>query len=293
MPKINVKKEDLTSYILIIAGSFIMAVGFVVFVSPLKLAPGGVYGIAIILHHHFDFPIGLSGICLDLPLLLVGTLTLGPKFGAKTLIGIISLSASISIMEYIYKYEPLINDPSTFFVQAVFGGVIIGAGLGIIFKTKATSGGTDIVATILKRYTHLSIGSALMIVDSVIVLVALIVFNDWTIPLYSWTVIYVSSTIADKIVKGFNPTQTVLIISDKYEEISRKIIDDMERGATLINAYGAFSGSEKKIIFTNISIREVASIRRYIRQIDPAAFVTVIDANEVIGDGFKSIHEKY
>ncbi|MDR1983534.1 MAG: YitT family protein [Prevotellaceae bacterium] len=293
MPKISLSKENLIPYILIITGSFIMSVGFVVFVSPLKLAPGGVYGIAIILHHHFNFPIGLSGICLDLPLLLIGTLVLGSKFGAKTLIGIISLSGSISIMEYIYKYEPLINDPSTFFVQAVFGGVIIGIGLGIIFKTKATSGGTDIIATILKRYIHLSIGSALIIVDSIVVLAALIAFSDWTIPLYSWIVIYVSSTVADKIVKGFNTTQTVLIISDKYEEISKKIIDDMERGATLISAQGVFSGKDKKIIFTNISIREVATVRRYIRHIDPAAFVTVIDANEVIGDGFKSIHEKY
>ena len=293
MPKFNFKKDNLISYSLIITGSFIMAVGYVIFVSPLKLAPGGVYGIAIILHHHFNFPIGLSGICLDLPLLLIGTLILGAKFGAKTLLGIISLSASITLMEYLYKYEPLIDDPSTFFVQAVFGGVIIGIGLGLIFKTKATSGGTDIIATILKRYTHLSLGYSLIIVDSIVVLVALIAFNDWSIPLYSWAVIYVASTIADKIAKGLNPTQTLLIISDKYDEISKKIIADMERGATLINAQGAFSGDDKKIIFTNISIREVATVRRYIRHIDPLAFVTVIDANEVIGDGFKSIHERY
>lgn len=293
MSKFNFTKDNIISYILIITGSFIMAVGFVVFVSPLKLAPGGVYGVAIILHHHFNFPIGLSGICLDLPLLLLGTLILGAKFGAKTLIGIISLSASISLMEYLYKYEPLISDPSTFFVQAVFGGVIIGIGLGLIFKTKATSGGTDIIATILKRYTNLSIGYSLIIVDSVVVFAALIAFSDWSIPLYSWIVIYVASTIADKIAKGLNPTQTVLIISDKYEEILKKIIADMERGATLINAQGAFSGSDRKIIFTNISIREVATVRRYIRHIDPMAFVTVIEANEVIGYGFKSIHERY
>ena len=293
MPKIKFSKEDLISNILIITGSFIMAVGFVVFVSPLKLAPGGVYGIAIILHHIFGFPIGLSGICLDLPLLLIGILVLGPKFGIKTVVGIVSLSASISLMEYLYKYQPLISDPSTYFVQAVFGGVLIGIGLGLIFKTKATSGGTDILATILKRYTSLSIGSALIVVDSIVVLLALAVFNDWTIPLYSWAVIYVASTVAEKVVKGFNTTQTVLIISEKYEEISKKITEDMERGATIINAQGAFSGSEKKIIFTNISIREVANVRKYIRNIDPAAFVTVIDANEVIGDGFKSIHEKY
>jgi uncharacterized membrane-anchored protein YitT (DUF2179 family) len=293
MPNFSFKKDNLISYILIVTGSFIMAVGYVVFLSPLKLAPGGVYGIAIILHHHFNFPIGLAGICLDLPLLLIGTLILGAKFGAKTLIGIVSLSASISLMEYLYKYEPLISDPSTFFVQAVFGGVIIGIGLGMIFKTKATSGGTDIVAIILKRYTHLSLGYSLIIVDSIVVLAALVAFSDWSIPLYSWVVIYVASSIADKIAKGLNPTQTVLIISDKYEEISQKIMTDMERGATLINAQGAFSGSDKKIIFTNISIREVATIRRYIRHIDPTAFVTVIDANEVIGYGFKNIHEKY
>lgn len=293
MPKFSFTKENIASYALIIAGSFIMAAGYVIFVSPLKLAPGGVYGIAIILHHHFNFAIGLSGICLDLPLLLIGTLVLGAKFGAKTLIGIISLSAFISVLEHFYGYEPLISDSSTFFVQAVFGGVIIGIGLGMIFKTKATSGGTDIIAIIVRRYTHLSLRYALIIVDSIVVLAALIAFNDFSIPLYSWVVIYVLSTIADKIAKGLNPTQTVLIISDRYEEISKKIIGDMERGATLISAQGAFSGNDKKIIFTNISIREVATIRRYIRHIDPMAFVTVIDANEVIGDGFKSIHEKF
>lgn len=293
MPKFRINKEDLTSYALIVIGSVIMSISYVVFIAPLKLAPGGVSGIAIILHHLFGFPIGLSGLCLDVPLLLIGIWVLGPRFGAKTVVGIISLWSSISILEYFYGYDKLIDDPATYFVQAIFGGVIIGIGLGLIFKTKATSGGTDILATIVKKYTHLSLGWSLILVDSAIVLVALIVFRDWTVPLYSWTVIYIIGMVADQMIKGVNPIKTVLIISEKYEEISKIIIDDLSRGATFIYAQGVYSREDKKIIFTNISIREVAMLRRYIHQIDPLAFVTVIDANEVLGDGFKSIYEKY
>ena len=214
-------KELIQTYALIILGTFIMSIGFVVFISPLKLAPGGVYGIAIILHHVFNFPIGLSGICLDLPLLLIGTLWLGPKFGAKTLVGVITLPAFISLWEKVYGYAPLIGlpgdpmtpDPAAAFIVALCGGVIIGIGLGLIFRTRATSGGTDIIAMIIGKYVkHIPLGTILICVDSTIVLIALVAFKDWTVPLYSWLVIYVTGIVMDKVIAGFHGNKAVLIL---------------------------------------------------------------------------------
>lgn len=303
--KLNLKqinwKETIKTYLLIVLGTFIMSVGFVVFISPLKLAPGGVYGIAIILHHVFNFPIGLSGICLDLPLLLIGTLWLGPKFGVKTLVGVITLPAFISMWEKIYGYAPLIAsasdpmvaDPSATFILALFGGVLIGLGLGLIFKTRATSGGTDIIAMIIGKYVkHIPLGTLLIIVDSTIVLAALAVFKDWTIPLYSWLVIYVTGLVMDKVIAGFSSNKAVLIISDQYEEIRQHIFDELDRGGTYFNGEGMYNHDEKKVIFTSISPKQLPILIHFVHEIDPKAFISVLDASETLGDGFMSLKEK-
>lgn len=303
--KLNLKqinwKETIKTYLLIILGTFIMSIGFVVFISPLKLAPGGVYGIAIILHHVFNFPIGLSGICLDLPLLLIGTLWLGPKFGVKTLVGVITLPAFISLWEKIYGYAPLIAsasdpmvaDPSATFILALFGGVLIGLGLGLIFKTRATSGGTDIIAMIIGKYVkHIPLGTLLIIVDSTIVLAALAVFKDWTIPLYSWLVIYVTGLVMDKVIAGFSSNKAVLIISDQYEEIRQHIFDELDRGGTYLNGEGMYNHDEKKVIFTSISPKQLPILIHFVHEIDPKAFISVLDASETLGDGFMSLKEK-
>lgn len=294
-------KELLKTYGIIILGTFIMSIGYVVFISPLKLAPGGVYGIAIILHHVFNFPIGLSGICLDLPLLLIGTLWLGPKFGAKTLAGVISLPIFISFWEKIYGYAPLIAmadhpmvpDPSANFIIALFGGVFIGVGLGLIFKTRATSGGSDIIAMILAKYfKHIPLGTMLIMVDSIIVLATLAAFNDWTIPLYSWLVIYVTGVVMDKVIAGFRSSKAVLIISNKHEEIRQRIFDKLDRGGTFIHGEGMYNGEEKKLIFTSISSKQLPILIHFVHEIDPMAFLSIVDASETLGDGFVSLKEK-
>lgn len=294
-------KEFFQTYSLIVVGTFIMSIGYVIFISPLKLAPGGVYGIAIILHHLFKFPIGLSGICLDLPLLLIGTIWLGPKFGAKTLVGVITLPSFISLWEKVYGYNPLISlpgqpavaDPSTTFILALCGGVIIGVGLGLIFKTRATSGGSDIIAMIIGKYLkHVPLGTILICVDSTIVLGALIAFKDWTIPLYSWLVIYVTGVVMDKVISGFSSNKAVLIISDNYEEIRQHIFDELDRGGTYINGEGMYNNDEKKIIFTSISRKQLPILIHFVHEIDPKAFISILDASETLGDGFMSLKEK-
>lgn len=294
-------KEFLKTYSLIVLGTFIMSIGYVIFVSPLKLAPGGVYGIAIILHHLFNFPIGLSGICLDIPLLIIGTLWLGPKFGAKTIVGVITLPAFISLWEKIYGYAPLIAlpgdpmtpDPAANFIVALFGGVIIGVGLGLIFKTRATSGGSDIIAMIIGKYLkHIPLGTLLIIVDSTIVLAALAAFKDWTIPLYSWLIIYVTGIVMDKVIAGFHSNKVVLIVSDHYEEIRQHIFDELDRGGTYIHGEGMYNNDEKKIIFTSISRKQLPILVHFVHAIDPKAFVSILDASETLGDGFTSLREK-
>ena len=290
-------KEKITSltkdYILIILGTFIMSIGYVIFISPLKLAPGGVYGIAIILHHLFNFPIGLSGLCLDIPLLLIGTWWLGPKFGAKTVVGVFGLSGCISLLEYLYGYEPLISDASAIFILTLFGSLFIGIGLGIIFKTRATSGGTDIVAMIIGKYVkHIPLGTLLAIVDSIVVIGSLFAFEDWTIPLYSWVVIYVTGMVVDKVIAGGLSGKAVLIISDYSEEIKKRILHDLKRGGTYIKGEGMYNHTEKKIIFTTVSRKQLPILTYFVHEIDPNAFISVLEASEILGKGFTSLEDK-
>jgi len=298
---IKKRKNLIREYCTILTGTFIMSVGLVVFITPLKLAPGGVYGIAIILHHLFKTPIGLVGICLDIPLLLLGVWVLGAKFGAKTIVGIFSLAGFISLMEFVYGYAPLISlsgnsaiaDPAANFIISLFGGVILGTGLGLIFRTRATSGGTDIIAMIIGKYVkYIPLGTILMIVDSIIVLLALVVFEDWTIPLYSWLVIYVTGFTIDKMISGFNRRKALFIISNEHEQIKHVIINEMERGGTYFKGKGMYHELEKKIIFTTITQKELPTLLFHIHEIDPDAFISILDATDVLGEGFNSLREK-
>jgi uncharacterized membrane-anchored protein YitT (DUF2179 family) len=291
-----VTKEKLFSrdwfkvYSLILAGTFIMSAGFVFFISPYRMAPGGVYGIAIILHHLIGLPIGVMGLAMDIPLTLIGIRILGPRFGVKTIVGFVSTSLWISLLEYYWGYEPLVQDAEL--LSAIYGGVLLGVGLGMVFKAKATSGGTDIVAMIISRYTKLPVGQVLIVVDSVIVLGGLAAFGDWVIPLLSWLVIFLTGKIIDAILEGVGYDKSVIIISDSHELIRDKIINDLKRGGTYIHGIGMYEGVEKKIIMTVVNRREVVLLKHYISQIDPKAFIMVTDANEIMGDGFKSLNEE-
>lgn len=286
-------KALIKDYLLILLGTAVMAVGYVVFISPLKLAPGGVYGIAIILHHLFDFPIGLSGLCLDLPLLLIGTLWLGPKFGAKTVASVLALPAFISILEFWYGYDPLVKDPSATIILVLFGAIIIGLGLGMIFKTRATSGGTDIIAMIIGKYVkHISVGKLVIIVDSTVVLLSLIAFNDWTIPLYSWLVIYIEGVVIDKVIAGGQSGKAVTIVSEEPEAIKEFILNNLQRGGTYIKGEGMYSGTEKKIIYVNVSRKQLPQLIHFVHETDPKSFISIQEASEVLGEGFYSLKDK-
>lgn len=294
----TLSKGWVKSYSLILIGSFILAAGFVFFITPYKIVPGGVFGISILIHFLtkgvFSFapeglPIGTMGLILNIPLFIIGIKILGPRFGIKTFVGLVLTSFFIDGITFFWGEKALAaSEP---LMSAIFGGVLIGFGLGLIFKTKATSGGSDIIAMIFAKYTHLPLGQLMIYVDSTIVLLGLIAFQDWRIPLYSWVSIYVTGKVIDATLQGVSYNKSLFIISDKYEEIRKKILFDMGRGGTIIKAEGMYEGKERKLIFTNITRREVYILSDYIRDIDPKAFVTIIDANEIIGEGFKSFKD--
>jgi uncharacterized membrane-anchored protein YitT (DUF2179 family) len=278
------------SYTLILVGSFILAMGFVFFITPYKIVPGGVYGIGIVLHHLIGVPVGLTGLALNIPLTIIGIRILGPRFGIKTIVGFVLASIFIDGITWIWGEAPLVEDDAL--LSSIFGGVLIGFGLGLIFKSRATSGGSDIVAMILAKYTRMPLGQLLIMVDSVIVIVGLIAFGDWKIPLYSWIVIFITGKVIDITMEGINYEKTLFIISDKYQQISEKILHDLNRGGTFIEGRGMYNNTEKKIIFVNVNRRELSILQDYINRIDPRAFLTVIDAAEILGEGFKSLEKK-
>ncbi len=292
-------KKWLINYGLIILGTFILASGFVFFITPYMIVPGGVYGISIVIHYLTKdlfsfapggFPVGLMGLILNIPLTIIGIKILGPRFGVKTIIGFVLTSFFMDFLTWWWGELPLVeNDP---LLSSIFGGVLVGFGLGLIFKSKASSGGSDIIAMILAKYTRLPVGQLIIYVDSVIVLVGLIAFGDWRIPLYSWVVIFVTGKVIDAVMQGISYDKTLFIISDKYQEIRDKIINDLDRGGTFISGTGMYKGAEKTIIFTVVNRRELAVLEEFIHKTDPNAFLTVMDANEILGEGFGSIKEK-
>ncbi|MBN2745650.1 MAG: YitT family protein [Bacteroidales bacterium] len=283
-------KDWFKAYGLIVIGTLIMASAYVLFISPYKFAPGGVYGIAIVLHHLFGLPIGLMGLAMDIPLVIAGFIVLGPRFGAKTITGMVTLSLWISLLELTYGYKPFVADQPL--LSSIYGGFLLGLGLGLVFKSKATSGGSDIIAMIIAKYTNLPLGQLMIWIDSAIVLVGWAAFQDPIIPLISWVIIFITGKVVDVVLQGINYEKTLFIISDKYEEIERKIVDDLRRGGTSINGKGIYNQSDRTIIFTVVNRRELAILQDFIHRIDPNAFLTVIDANEVLGQGFKSLRDK-
>lgn len=305
-------KQWIISYCLIILGSALFAVGDVMFVNPYKMAPGGTYGLANVFSSLWGWKISISAICMDIPLLIIGTLILGPKFGVKTIVSTFLIFAFTYLVELSWGYAPVIHDGSIladkieglsmvevphnggwfvpdYFLNTVLAGIIYGLAIGLIFKSGATSGGSDIISMILHKYTKISLGTLVLIVDSIITLTTLVAFGDFRLPIYSIILIFIESKVIDIVVDGLKTYKTVFIITDKYEEVQEIIIKNLERGGTHIKGTGMYSGKERNFIYTSVTRREFTLLKELVYEVDPSAFINVIDSNEIIGEGFKKI----
>jgi uncharacterized membrane-anchored protein YitT (DUF2179 family) len=291
LPEKMFSKKWLISYSYLVLGTFVLALGYSFFMTPYKIIPGGIYGISIVLHHKFGFPVGMAALFFNLPLTLIGLKMLGPKFGVKTFVCFILTALFTDGVVLLWGADPLKLQDEVL-LASIFGGAIMGVGVGLIFKSRASSGGSDVIASILSKYTKIPLGTQLMIVDSIIVIVGFAVFQDWKIPLYSWLTIFIMGKVIDVVLHGFTDDKTIFIISSKSEEIRMAIIHDLKRGGTIFNGKGMYTKEDKEVLYTVVNRREVTDLVNYIFEIDPEAFISIQDAHEIIGKGFKSIKEK-
>ncbi len=305
-------KQQILAYVYLAVGSALFAIGDVMFVNPYHLAPGGVYGLANVFNALWGWKISLSGIFMDIPLLIVGTIILGPRFGIKTIISVVLIPVFTYIIESTWGYAPLIHDGAfleaesqsslyfmagevkhffmpDFFLNTVVSGLIYGLAIGVIFRSGATSGGSDIISMIVHKYTKISLGTLVLIVDSIISLTTLIAFDDIRLPIYSIILIFIESKIIDLVVEGVKSYKTAFIVTDKIDEVRGFIIKNLGRSGTCFAGSGLYQGAERKMIYVTLNRSDLVKLKANLRFLDPNAFVNVIESSEIMGNGFKAL----
>ncbi len=278
------KKFDMKSFLTINFGVIIIAMGIYYFLIPSDLAVGGVTGLAMVINSLFPrLPIGIIMVIFNIVLFVLAFIVIGPEFGGYTIYTSFLLSGIIYVLEIITPMNgPIIDD---LLINLIYGILIQGVGMAIIFNKNTSTGGTDIIAKIINKFFHLDIGKSLFLADSIIVISATLVFGI-ELGLYALLGILINSAIIDKVIAGFNTRIKVAIISDMEPEISKFITRELERGVTLLYGVGGFSNSEKRIINTVVSRKEYLIIKNKVKEIDPRAFIWVSFVNEVLGEGF-------
>lgn len=279
--------NKIREYILITLGSVLVAVGIYYFLVPSNLAAGGVSGLAMVIGRFAPgLPIGLMMLGMNIILFIIAFIFLGSGFGAKTIYSSLSLSGMIWLLEKVFPISnPITGD---MFIELVFGILISAIGMGIIFNQNASTGGTDIIAKIINKYLHIDIGKSLLLSDFLITLLAAIAFDVKT-GMYALLGVVMNGFVIDTVIEGLNVSKQVMIISSKPEATKEFILKELGRGATVYTAKGAFTDMEKEIITTTIGRKEVVKLKKFVKSIDKKAFMTIVDAHETLGEGFKDI----
>ncbi|OLS37847.1 YitT family protein [Bacillus sp. MRMR6] len=278
--QMNPKLEGIIEYVYVLIGSAIIALSFNVFLLPNQIASGGVSGISIILLNVLGWEPAYVQWAFNIPLFIAGVMLLGKQFGAKTLVGTIFLPFVVFLTKDI---APWTMDA---LLGALFGGIGVGLGLGIVFRGNASTGGTDLAAQIINKYTGLTLGTCVVLIDGLIVITAAIVF-DIERGLYALIALYVTSKTIDLVQVGFGRSKTAMIITNKQEEVREGILNKIDRGVTKLSAYGGFTDHERPVLMCVVNQREFTKLKQLVKTVDPTAFIVVMDASEVLGEGFK------
>ncbi len=279
------KKEWIKDIFLITAGAFIYAFGVNYFFIANKMADGGLAGICTILHYLFSVDLGTTYFVLNIPLIILGYKLIGGQFILKTFYGTFMTSLAFKVLQ---KYTGQMDDR---LIAAIFGGLIIGIGLGTIFVGGGSSGGSDILVKILNKYFDIPIGKAFLVLDLVVLSMLGILFGR-DVFMYTLVGLFISTRAIDFIQDGVDKAKAMLIISDKSEEIKNEIMDKTGRGVTIINARGGYTNVDKDIVYCIMSRYEVTTVKRIVRSIDKRAFLSIMEVSEVLGEGFKDLTVK-
>ena len=265
-----------------LVGSFVFALGFDFFLAPNDLNSGGISGLAMVVVELLGFgSVGTLSILINLPLFALGGIKIGRRFFVGSLIGLIASSVFIDTLVLLPapQSEPLLG--------ALYGGVVCGAGLGMVFVAGTSTGGSDILVRLLKlRYRNVPIGQISMSFDLVVVVLTGLVFHDITKALYTGVTVYICGKVIDAMVYRFDYSKVALIISKEYDEIARQIGLKLDRGATFLNGEGSYSHQPTKVVLAAIKRQQLAELKELVTSIDPDAFIIVQEAHQVLGDGF-------
>lgn len=278
----------------ITTGSFLTALGIALFSSPAKIASGGVSGIAIIIYHTLGIDTGLSIFILSVPLFLLGVAIFGKQYGAKSLGGTILLSLFTSLINAWVGYDGVLDysNPLSILLSAISGGVLMGLGVGLVLRSGANTGGTDILAQILARFTPLSLGTSLFLVDALIIASSAFIFS-LEMALYATMTVYIVGVTIDRVVLSFGTrsAKTVFIISEKRKEIELAILEELGHGGTILYGSGMYTGFERPVIMTVVANNKLGALTAIVHRHDDDAFMVVQEAYKVLGEGFTPIEE--
>lgn len=302
----------------IIFGCTLLAAGYVIFITPYKIVPGGVYGAGIVLNQIFPhIEVGTFGYMFDIVLLIFAFIAFGPRFGSKTVFAALLTPGLMNLITYLVyptKEAMIAHDPSQILngsldlsgdlmLTTIVGAVILGIGVGIVVREQATTGGTDIVAMMLQKYCKMTFSKGVLIADSAVVLAGLAVIGfgvggvkagGWLLSLYSLIAIYISSRVLAYMLDGASYDRIIFIITEHHNEDFRKfILEDLERSGTYIKSSGMYTQSEKEMIFLVVPRHELTKVQRAIKEHDPKAFMVVANAYNTFGEGFKPMPEKH
>ena len=283
-------------YILIAFGALIQAVSLRIFYVPADLASGGVSGISQLINHFTGWPIGLMILIGNVPLFVLGWRFLGGRrFALRTAVAIVTYSLLTDLLLKLPFFAPngaasvLINDlKGDIFLNSLYGAIISGIGYGLVYRARGTSGGSDILARILNKWRGVSMTQSYLVVDTAVILSAGFVFG-WKQALYAMITLYVSGLVADTVLEGGGTVRTAMIVTSKPEDVSARVMENLERGVTVLEGTGAFTGTSKPVLYCVITRAEVATLKTIVNEIDPEAFMVIGVAHEALGEGFRPL----
>ena len=277
---------DIRDYALIVSGALVQAIGLRLFLVPAQLASGGISGISQIINHFTGWPIGLMVFVGNAPLFLLGWRLLGGRrFALRTLAAVAAYSFFTEALLWL-SFFPKAGITNDLVLNTLYGAVVSGIGYGLVYRGQGTSGGSDILARILHRWKAVSMTQGYLMTDTMVILAAGFVFG-WHKALYAIIVLYVSGLVVDTTMEGAGTVRMALIVTDKCKEVSGRILDEMERGVTILEGTGAYTGAARPVLYCVVTRSEVQQLKTIVHEADPTAFMVVGAAHEALGEGFQ------
>ena len=275
-------------YALVIAGSLVQAIALRMFLVPAELASGGISGIAQLINHFTHWPIGVMVFLGNVPLFLLGWRFLGGRrFILRTITAVAAYSVFVDLL-VVLPFFPKNGITNDLVLNSLYGAVVSGIGYGLVYRGQGTSGGSDILARILNHWRGIPMTQSYLMTDTLVILAAGFVFS-WPKALYALITLYVSGLVVDTTMEGAGTARTAMIVTDHCEDVSQRILTDMERGATILDGTGAYTGEKRPVIYCVISRSEVQQLKTIVHEADPCAFMVIGVAHEALGEGFQPL----